>query len=1701
MSGTSPASSGPAGPRFEGQVGAYYLLSMLACSEPRGLPGTSIDRAAFQRADEGFPLDDVIIHAHDAGGALVMLQIQVKRSIQFSPSDDVFKKVVGQIAEAIKDPAFWSARNELAIATARTSRKIDGSYQDVLMWARQLGSAAEFFARLARPGSANDDMRIFVQTFRDHLRDAGAPHDEETVRKTLARLQILVFDFTATGSATEELARDRAAHVLPPEDRARAASLWSTLTDLALEVAANGGDRDRARLIADLQAKDFRLTGDRRFETVRAAVAEAARHALADIDDRVGNASLARIERTAAVHAALDEGRYVEIRGDAGVGKSGVLKHFAELSGSEARVVVLSPGRTPAGGWSAMRGQLGFDGTAREILADLTTDGAAALFVDNLDSFDEGERRTVNDLVREAVDIPGLSVVVTTRRNFGDDEPSWLPKNAVDALRRAPPVVIDDLSSAEVLELADAEPRLAGLLADNHPARDVVRNLYRLSRLANRPASQPTPTTELDMAEQWWSTADGRVDAGLRDRARLLRDLAEQSLSGAFSLDVRDKPAAAIDALIHSESLRDRGNDRVTFRHDVLRQWAIGNLLYADETAVSRLPLDRPASDVMARGVELSARFALEREVDGARWSATLATLTGEKTHGSWRRAALLALVRSEAASKLLKRESDRLLANDSALLCELMRTVMAVDVEPASRLFVRKGVDPALIPSGVFVPTNASWVRLILWLLKLGAKVPAKALPDVVELYSKWSIGNLGSDRLTPKLLAWLHAWLVELEDDQRSAGSLPRSYSGQFENRDADGLIDRIRTGFLTFCNMVPALAVDYLDRVSAQNHNRHTVSSIFKFRGALAQAAPKQLAELTFKALVRPSNEDDLYRAHGRRDPFHFIDRDFRPESPAQGPFLELLTHAPEEGLCLIRALVNYAIQFTFEGKDPGDDGFTIEFDEGARFFPWKATYFWPRGQSRYSAIASGLMALESWAHRRVEAGEDFGAVLKDVLGPPGTSAAFLLVSVDLLLSHWPKSTTAATPFLGCPELLSCDRARHTRDQMAHSDLSGITVFRQEPKGSASRSSLKERPSRTSALEDMVKRIAIGDETEVRKKIEQILRAACQRLGPPDKDSDFDDPRFMVQHALYLFEPDNWTAEEVELKSGGKGKRIRYVAPKAEADHLAALNAAAATNVVATLLSALDNRERSSPELASQGVAWAQSESAQANEHSSLRADAIPAAALIAIRDGTDDLRAKHGAWAEKVLTDALNDKDDVDNPMHDRLAWNPVAMGFVGIADLYRRDPSAARLRTLLQIAARENPAGAHGFFLSVGDLVELDERLPKAILRCAFACIRKPVRYWKSGEAEATRRAEAYQARQRVSVQAELAWLTGAGPEPEWPSLESEGTRRPVRRRPVIPVGGYHVVTEPEEIVQPAETYIDHQAAALWLRALRPILDVTKRPWLREVASFYADFTAKLNGLGLELHDEVSENPSEWNDSYYELLSWSLVGLSKVEIEELALRRIIGLPNKSFYDVTSTFLRAVDTIYFSEHLLEQEGPFIRQQLIDRLVETYGWRNLIGKRSGSIENHLGLCVGTVLFNNYLFGQTRAYLTPDKIEMVDPYLPKLIELVTKGPSYFVALATMELLEVSPHPSMLPLMIAGASAWLKTYVDDTGFWIGYGIGRRFCDWIEHIRSDATECLSSNSAERQEIDRILAALVQLGLPEARQLENKLALP
>lgn len=618
--GVSTAAAGPAGAHFEQQVAAFYLLAMLCGAPPRGMPGARIEQVKLQQANDGHPLDDVILTLTDAAGQAAWLEIQAKRSVSFAPTDRIFTKVVGQIVKTSKQTRFSASTVEMAVATSRGSRIIEGAYQDVLAMARQFENGQRFAQHLEMPGVGNKEMRQFVATLKAHLVASQAPDDDETVWLLLRRLQLLVFDFEAPGSGYRDFARERCRNALTPDHVGRADSLWGALVTIAFESAKRGGVLTREALLDELKPYDFKLAGERRHLEARRALAESARQALGDIKVQVGDIKLARHARLGEVRAALEHGRYLEIRGEPGVGKSGVLRQLAEAMQREGQIVVLMPHRCTPRGWSEMRSRIGFMGELRELLAELAADGGAMLFIDNLDFFSVEERATVVDLMREASRMAGISVLATARPGFGIDDTDWLPADAIQRLGRASPVVLDDLAKDEIEELRAGAPALAPLLEPGHPARRVSANLFRLDRLARQSASSQTVQTEIDLADQWWSSADGERDDRWRDRRRLMAAMGLHALTreDAFSCSAFD--ANVVGQLKRSSSLKELTFDHVDFQHDVLREWAIAFTLDADPSLIATLPLDKLASAALARGVELAARLSLERAPGGTKW-------------------------------------------------------------------------------------------------------------------------------------------------------------------------------------------------------------------------------------------------------------------------------------------------------------------------------------------------------------------------------------------------------------------------------------------------------------------------------------------------------------------------------------------------------------------------------------------------------------------------------------------------------------------------------------------------------------------------------------------------------------------------------------------------------------------------------------------------------------------------------------------------------------------------------------------------------------------------------------------------------------------------------------------------------------------------------------------------------------------------
>jgi hypothetical protein len=394
-----------------------------------------------------------------------------------------------------------------------------------------------------------------------------------------------------------------------------------------------------------------------------------------------------------------------------------------------------------------------------------------------------------------------------------------------------------------------------------------------------------------------------------------------------------------------------------------------------------------------------------------------------------------------------------------------------------------------------------------------------------------------------------------------------------------------------FLQFCHRTPALAAKYMEHIKKQgSHGRERASAIFKSSGQLAIAAPEALAELAWRVLVPAPVKRDRVFPPERREPFTYADRDLLNVSPARG--LNLLEHAPHVGLGLVRRLVGHLVEFQRQAGQAEGEPITIALPLVTVGFKYPWTYAWSRDANGNYSVTCALMALEAWAHRRIEAGQSIDGVVADIMGGGDCAAAFLLIVVDILISHWPKTRQFAIPFLGVPDLLALDQQRQNIDTMRSGAFDFGLFGEKEPQGLATLESLRRRASRVAPLGNLLMYYALSEPLAERDEILRALRAASERLGPPRADADLVDPAFMAEHSINMLDPANYRPVKVPQKDGSQIEGIAYFAPPAEYDHLASGLAGAQARMQEIMLrnqlaETLDDPGKSTAALIDQGV----------------------------------------------------------------------------------------------------------------------------------------------------------------------------------------------------------------------------------------------------------------------------------------------------------------------------------------------------------------------------------------------------------------------------------------------------------------------------------------------------------------------------------
>lgn len=444
-------------------------------------------------------------------------------------------------------------------------------------------------------------------------------------------------------------------------------------------------------------------------------------------------------------------------------------------------------------------------------------------------------------------------------------------------------------------------------------------------------------------------------------------------------------------------------------------------------------------------------------------------------------------------------------------------------------------------------------------------------------------------------------------------------------------------------------------------------------------------------------------------------------------------------------------------------------------GPRSFLWQRSYSWSRGHDS-QIVASALMALEAWAHRRIEAGEDPQAVIDDILGPEGSPAANLLVAVDVMLSHWPTTRDCPAPFAASAELLALDRERYAHDLMSDRGLDAWV--RPEPAGPVRLQDLRARRSRQMALDNMLADFGVNGPAETRESMRQRLREAAERLGLPESGSDPTDPAFAALSALNLLDPTNYSRTE-----GKNGTRITYHLPAQEAQLRAGLQERADRGNADLALRGRMMRAFTeppcSPECLGEGVEWAMRQQVDTvagdDDDQKWNAQTRLIVAALVLRDGTSALRTQHGEWAQALLAEATQGQTDVRG-MVQQLQYNRRATAAVGLLAAYRANPQPTTLERLLHVAAEHDTRMSAVLRAEVAAQRSLAPALLRSLMRLGlnstiYALPNHDAVDWESvedyralREAQEHARQDAERDRLQAAVLAELRWLTGKGDE-------------------------------------------------------------------------------------------------------------------------------------------------------------------------------------------------------------------------------------------------------------------------------------------------------------------------------------------------
>ncbi len=950
--------------------------------------------------------------------------------------------------------------------------------------------------------------------------------------------------------------------------------------------------------------------------------------------------------------------------------------------------------------------------------------------------------------------------------------------------------------------------------------------------------------------------------------------------------------------------------------------------------------------------------------------------------------------------------------------------------------------------------------MRLILWCLQRFDQMGATALSAAVDLFMNWlTLAAFGEKTVSPILLdRYADILIANIEQIDRPllryTDPLP-----EIKYAVSGDALETARLQLALWAPLSPGASVRYLNAVKNSKRPEAAMSQILEFPGRLTGAAPVEFAAAFLRAIEDDEDEGEHGVRPRRRRSYSLsrVDGPFVLGRCGVSVFAEILQAAPAVGATFIMTLTERAC-----APEGGDPNFSVQFLGEMRRIEALFSYGWSRGRTPSAMLAKALLALEHWAHQRLDEGETLEAVIGDIIGEGPILGALWLVVVDLILSHSPINGGILRDILTSPETLALDAHRGNLDAV---DRMGGGVlgaaWRAAPEtDKAVEEDLAARASRRVALHDVIPQLVFNLSGEELSVLRVKLGAAVGRLGPWTQDTvEWASPQFMASHALRLASRDNYELVTEKGAAGEEREGWVYIWPPGQKKWLdkgaAKVNAEHSTFTRSLAVRAAMNDETKVLNVSAADADAILTETAAvapgvddeaSHDPNDPWLTRVSAAAFLARVGSPEDLARRRSEIAS-IFAQALQPRERSRTLPRDDVMYDANAMAIAGRLYLVAAYDDEADAKHLLQSVAAF-PGCAAPAFLRHGSAVEkIEQNLLISLSRVALLACRVPRRtHYDEDETAFDKRRSDQDARLVSAIEAERRWRED-GTEPDWPTPPS---RRPRRPKSTLTIGGKsnaakRSAREPEW----PDYYYDEKTGTAWLRILER-LGANAGSTSQAVMRANRDWLLETNRPGEDGEDD-GDIERVWTRGLMDYAAAHARHWPENIRQELVFGIIQTFSDEAFIDAAAAF-----TVQSDLRLIEGNAEdrayllSVREAFWPRLKETWHWRSHLWSSRDGMEIHLKELVSAFYMRlSYGFGNGQSYTKGLSDSELTPFLPLLTEIAGEAPSCptiaYLYLNVLECLE--PSTAEGPLVVT-AERWAKEA--NRRFWNELGIGRR---------------------------------------------------